>query len=86
MSRTTDAIIDRINEEAKEPKWFLLVANYGFDGDQEFINCYSSREEAESKVIKTSSSSYTITDREHFNFPIMCNNYQIIDLREWVYQ
>lgn len=88
MSKTTDAIIDQLNEKVKEPKWFLVVASCDYDSE-EFVGCYTSREDAQSKIVKSYSGGremYTITDRDKFNSPIMCDSYKIIDLREWVFQ
>lgn len=85
MSRTTDAIIDQMNKEAKEPKWFLLIAFYGYDGDQEFIKCYSSKEEAEASIT-SEDGMYKIFIPDSVKTNVICDHYGIVDLREWVYQ
>lgn len=84
MSKTTDAIIDQMNNKVKEPKWFLLLALGDLEGlpCARCMGCFASKLDAENKVEVnpyTDGPMYYIIDS-------YWNSYQIIDLRTLVYE
>jgi hypothetical protein len=84
-------------QEATEMKPYLLIAchHYSCGDPEEWVGCYKTYEEAESKMIKVLKPyTYAMSGKllfkqfyQYENFGIKdlrCDSYKIVDLRKWM--